>query len=99
MSVADFATPFHANQQQRDPVDSIPDSTKSKTWQDIEQGEVYSEDSQYRHFQTEQPKSTVHQHQYPTRSKAWIANEAKVKATAKPNFVCLRDKVEQTIPV
>ena len=70
MSVADFATPFHSQQQLLDPVDSIPDSTKSRTWQDIERGKEYPEDGQQRHFQSEQPKATVHKHRYPTRSKA-----------------------------
>ena len=93
MLLADFAAPFHA-EQQIDPVDSIPESTKPKTWQDIKRGEEYPEDSQQRHFQPEQSKSTVQQHQYPTGSKAWIANEAMVKTAVKTDFVYLRDKGE-----
>ena len=61
ISLADFATPFHPKNQS-DPVNYIPESTKSKTWQDIKQVGEYPEDTQQRHFQPEQPKSTVKQH-------------------------------------
>ena len=74
MSTADFGTPL----SRVDPVDSIPASTKSRTWQEMEQDnyEEHQEDVQQRYFYSSQPKSTANrQHQYPTRSKT-SANEA-----------------------
>ena len=55
MSTADFGTPLSSI----DPVDSIPASTKSRTWQEMEQDnyEEYQEDLQQRNFQSEQSKS------------------------------------------
>ena len=96
MSTADFGTPLLSV----DPVDSIPASTKSRTWQEMEQDnyEEHQEDIQQRYFQSEQPKSMdAQQHQYPTRSKT-SANEATTTPEEK-EFVFLRDKGEKITPV
>ena len=55
MTTADFGGPL----SKVDPVDSIPTSTKSRTWQEMEQDEFveHPEDVQQRHFQSSQPKS------------------------------------------
>ena len=74
MSTANFATPLSSV----DPVDLIPPSIKSRTWQEMEQDEyvAHQEDLQQCHFHSEQPKSkTSRKYQYPTRSKT-LANEA-----------------------
>ena len=76
MTTADFETPL----SNVDPVNLIPASTKSKTWQEMEQDRQleHQEDAQQRYFHSYQPKSTANkQHQYPTRSKT-SANEAKM---------------------
>ena len=65
MFTADFGTSLSSV----DPVDSIQASTKSKTWQEMEQDEYveHQEDVQQRYFQSEQPKlKTSWKHQYPT---------------------------------
>ena len=74
MSTADFETPLSSV----NPVDSIPASTKSKTWQEMEKDrhKEHQEDVQQRYFHSDQPKSTPNkQHRHPTRSKT-SANEA-----------------------
>ena len=52
-----------------DPVDLIPASIKSKTWEEMERDEYiqHQEDIQQRYFQSEQPKvKTSWKHLYPT---------------------------------
>ena len=96
MSTTDFGTPLSSV----DPVDSIPANTKSRTWQEIEQGnyEEHHKDVQQRYFQSEQPKSMdAPQQQYPTRSKT-SANKA-TTAPEEKEFVFLRDKGEKITPV
>ena len=81
MSTADFETPLSTG----DPVDSIPASTKFKTWQKMEQDNQleHQEDVQQRYFHSSQPKSTVNkQHRYPTRSKT-SANKVKTALEGK----------------
>ena len=102
MSLADFATPISASS----PTKSIPDSTKSKLWQDVEQGIIHGEnheDSQQRHFHSDQPKVIRKKHRYPTRSKSRrSANtvETTTEDDGEPTkFIYLRDKGEKTIPV
>ena len=55
MSLADIETPF-SRSSEKGPVDSIPASTKSQTWQDIERGDEHYEDTQQQYFQSSQPK-------------------------------------------
>ena len=57
MPTADFEIPL----SYVDPVDSIPVSTKSNTWQTIEQDNQleHQEDVQQRYFHSSQPKSTA----------------------------------------
>ena len=45
MSLADFDTPF-SRSSEKGPVDSVPASTKSQTWQDIERGDEHHEYTQ-----------------------------------------------------
>ena len=69
MSLANFETPLSPSS----PIDTIPDSTKSKLWQDVERGIIHGEhheDSQHRHFHHSQPKVKARQHKYPTQSKS-----------------------------
>ena len=49
--LAGFETPF-SRVHNKVPVASIPSSTKSKTWQDIEREEDHHEDTQQQYFQT-----------------------------------------------
>ena len=85
--------------QDKDLVASIPSSTKSKTWQDIERGEEHHTDTQQQYFQSEQPKSHDHQHKYSTRSKSREVNLAKTDDNGPTSFVYLRDDGEKTTPV
>ena len=57
MTTADFNTPI-ADGSKKDPVDSIPTSTKSKTWQEIERSKQveHQEDIQQCYFNSYQPK-------------------------------------------
>ena len=57
MTAADFNTLF-SDVNKKDPVDSIPASTKSKTWQEIERSKQvdHQEDVQQRYFDSSQPK-------------------------------------------
>ena len=74
MSTADFETPLSRG----DLVDSIPASTKSRTWKKMEEDsyEEHEEDVQQRYSHSDQPKSTANkQHPYLTRSKT-STNEA-----------------------
>ena len=95
MTLADFKIPF-SEVDLDDPIDSILENTKSKTWQEMEKDRhlEHQEDIQQRYFYSNQPKSTEDvQHRYPTRSKTSV-NEA--KATAKDKeFVFLREKGEK----
>ena len=87
MSTADFETPL----SNVDPVDLIPASTKSKTWQEMEQDNQleHQEDVEQHYFHSNQPKSTVNKkHRYLTRSKT-SANEAK---TAPEEKKCLSQR-------
>ena len=75
MTLVDFETPL-SNVDMVDPVDSIPASTKSKTWQEIEQDRQleHQEDVQQRYFHSYQLKATENkQHKYATRPKT-LAN-------------------------
>ena len=58
MTAADFDTSF-SDVNKKDPVNSILASTKSKTWQEMEQSKQveHQEDIQQRYFQSDQPKS------------------------------------------
>ena len=99
MTLADFGTPL-SDVDMNDPVDSIPTSTKSKTWQEMEKDRhvEHQEDIQQRYFNSNQPKSTANkQHRYPTQSKT-STNEAKTTVEDK-QFIFLRDKGEKVIPV
>ena len=98
MTAADFDTPF-SDVNKKDPVDSIPASTKSTTWQEMERSKKveYQEDVQQRYFNSYQPKFPEQQHQYPTRSKT-LANEATTTHEGK-EFDFLRDKEEKITPV
>ena len=99
MTRADFKT-LLSNVDMVDPVDSIPASTKSKTWQEMEQGRQlkHQEDIQQHYFRSYQPKSTENnQHQYQTRSRT-SANEVTATPEGK-EFGFLRDKGEKIIPV
>ena len=54
MSLANFEKPFSPSS----PIDTIPDSSKSRLWQDVERGIIpgeHHEDSQQRHFHHSQP--------------------------------------------
>ena len=96
MSIDDFGTPLSSV----DPVDLIQASTKSRTWQEMEQDsyDEHQKNVQQRYFQSEQPKSMDNkQHRYPTRSKN-SANEATTAPEGK-EFVFLRDKGEKITPV
>ena len=57
MIIADFKTPL-SHLDEKDPVDLIPASTKSKTWQEMERSkqEGHQEDIQQRHLHSSQPK-------------------------------------------
>ena len=95
MTLADFKTPF-SDVDLDDPVDSIPASTKSKTWQEMEKDKQleHQENIQQLYFNPNQPRSTENmQHRYPTRSKN-SANEFKTTAEGK-EFVVLRDSREK----
>ena len=100
MSLADFTTPLSPI---IDPIESIPDSSKSKSWQDVENGIIHGEhieDSQQRHFHSSQPKAIKPDHRYPTRSrKKRSVSAVDVDDTEPTKFVYLRDKGETTIPV
>ena len=63
MTLADFETPL-LHLEKKDPVDLIPESTKSKTWQDLERCKQveHQEDLQQRHYHSSQPKFTKQQH-------------------------------------
>ena len=79
-----------------DPADLIPESTKSKTWQELEKDRhlEHQDDIQQRYFHLNQPKYTESvQHRYPTGSKN-STSEAKTTAEDK-EFVFLRDKGEK----
>ena len=108
MSAADFGL------SNVDPVDSIPSSTKSKTWQKMEHDNYveYQEDAQQRYFKSEQPTlKTSRKHRYPTRSKTLESEATTVpdeketlttEATTAPEqqeFVFLRDKGEKSAPI
>ena len=96
MPTADFETLLSSV----DSVDSIPASTKSKTWQEMEQDnqQEHQENLQQRYFHSSQPKSDTNtQHRYPTRSKT-SANEATTPPKGK-KIVFLRDKGEKITPV
>ena len=102
MTMADFDTPF-SDDNKKDPVDSIPASTKSKTWQEMERSKQveHQEDVQQRYFNSYQPNFPKQQHQYPTRSKTSV-NEAETTSeptagatTKDKEFVFLRDKGEK----
>ena len=58
MTFTDFKTPFSCRDE-KDPVDLIPTSNKSKTWQEMERSkyEEHQEDLQQRHFYSSQSKS------------------------------------------
>ena len=60
MTLADFETPF-SDVDMEDPVNSIPASTKSKMWQEMEKDRQleHQQDIQQRYFHSNQPKSTV----------------------------------------
>ena len=99
MTLADFGTPL-SDVNMDDPVDSIPASTKSRTWQEMKKDryEEHQEGVQQRYFHSNQPKSTANkQHRYRTRSKT-SANEAETMAEDK-EFVFLRDKGEKVTPI
>ena len=69
MQLANFETSLSPSS----PIDTIPESTKSKLWQDVERGIIpgeHHEDLQLRHFHSSQPTVKARQHQYPTRSKS-----------------------------
>ena len=97
--LAYFETPL-SQRDEKDPVDSILASTKSKIWQEIEKDgqEKNHEDTQQRHFYSHQPKCNRQQHQYPIRSKNKEANEAEMSAE-NTEFVYLRGDGEHITPV
>ena len=69
MAAADFDTPF-SDVNKKDLVGSIPASTKSKTWQEMEQDWQleHQEGIQQRYFHSYQPKSTKNkQHLIPNK--------------------------------
>ena len=95
MTRADFET-LLSNIDMIDPINSIPASTKSKTWQEIEQDRhlEHQEDIKQRYVYSYQPKSTENkQYRYLTRSKT-PTNEAKITPEGK-EFVFLRNKGEK----
>ena len=101
MLLADFTTPLSPI---INPIDSMPDSSKSKSWQDVENAIIHwehIEDSQQRHFHPSQPKVIKQDHRYPTRSKKKrSASAVDIDDDKEPTkFVYLRDKGETTIPV
>ena len=106
MTMADLKTSLsHLNEQ--NPVDSIPASTKSKTWQEMERNKQveHQEDLQQRSFHSSQPKFSQQQYQYQTRSKTAVneaetAIEKEARTMAKDKeFIFLRDKGEKVTPV